>query len=152
MSAMAVAQTGWRWGFGLWRIVRAALNPLQAVGQETSGMFMEKTAKVLSYRLRAYATRLLVLEIGRASIDLYSGRLALSDEDLRAARERDMAATAEPPVPVRIVLIGQVNAGKSSLLNALAQEIRCAVGPLPTTSRAAGTPARTGRPSHRHAR
>jgi hypothetical protein len=33
-------------------------------------------------RLRAYVTRLLVLEIGRASIDLYSGRLALSDEDL----------------------------------------------------------------------
>ena len=40
-------------------------------------------------------------------------------------------------MPVRIVLIGQVNAGKSSLLNALAQEIRCAVGPVPTTSSAA---------------
>ena len=37
---------------------------------------------------------------------------------------------------MRIVLIGQVNAGKSCLLNAFAQEIRCAVGPLPTTSRA----------------
>jgi uncharacterized protein len=131
-----VAQTGWRMGFGLWRVIRAALNPLQAAGQETSGLFMEKTTRVLSYRLRAYATRLLVLEIGRASIDLYSGRLALSDEDLRAARESDMAATADAVVPIRIVLIGQVNAGKSSLLNALAQEIRCAVGPLPTTSNA----------------
>jgi predicted GTPase len=38
---------------------------------------------------------------------------------------------------VRIVLVGQVNAGKSSLLNALAQETRCAVGPVPTTSSAA---------------
>jgi len=37
---------------------------------------------------------------------------------------------------VRIVLVGQVNAGKSSLVNALAQEIRSAVGPLPTTSQA----------------
>ena len=82
---------------------------------------MEKTTRVLSYRLRAYATRLLILEIGRASIDLYSGRLALSDEDLRAARESDMAATADAVVPIRIVLIGQVNAGKSSLLNALAR-------------------------------
>ena len=132
----AVAQTGWRVGYGLWRVVRAALNPLQAAGRETSGVIMEKTTKVLSYRLRAYATRLLVLEIGRASIDLYSGRLALSDDDLRAARERDMASAAEAVVPVRIVLIGQVNAGKSSLLNAMAQEIRCAVGPLPTTSSA----------------
>jgi len=98
---------------------------------------MEKTAKVLSYRLRAHATRLLVLEIGRASIDLYAGRLALSDEEIRAARERDMASIVAPLAPLRIVLIGQVNAGKSSLLNALAQEIRCAVGPLPVTSRAA---------------
>jgi predicted GTPase len=132
-----VAYRGWRVGFGLWRIVRAVLNPLQAAGQETSGMIMEKTASVLSYRLRAYATRMLVLEIGRASIDLYSGRLALSQDELRAARERDMSSAAEPIAPVRIVLIGQVNAGKSSLLNALAQEIRSAVGPLPTTSSAA---------------
>lgn len=132
----AVAQTGWRVGYGLWRVVRAALSPLQAAGRETSGMIMEKTTKVLSYRLRAYATRLLVLEIGRASIDLYSSRLALSDDELRAARERDMASAAEAVAPVRIVLIGQVNAGKSSLLNAMAQEIRCAVGPLPTTSSA----------------
>jgi uncharacterized protein len=133
----AITQTGWRMGFGLWRVIRAALNPLQAVGQETSGMFMEKAAGVLSYRLRAYATRLLVLEIGRASIDLYAGRLALSDDDMRAARERDMARTADAVMPVRIVLIGQVNAGKSSLLNTLAQEIRCAVGPLPATTHAA---------------
>jgi uncharacterized protein len=124
-------------GFGLWRFVRGALNPLQAVGQETSSIFVEKTTKVLSYRLRTYATRLLVLEIGRAAMDLYAGRLGLSDEEVRAARQRDMADTVAPPAPVRIVLIGQVNAGKSSLLNALAKETRCAVGPLPVTSRAA---------------
>jgi predicted GTPase len=100
-------------------------------------MFLDRTLSVLSYRLRAYATRLFVLEVGRASIDLYSGRLALSDDELRAARESDMAATAEPAAPVRIVLIGQVSAGKSSLLNAMAQQIRGAVGPVPTTSRAA---------------
>ena len=47
------AQTGWRVGYGLWRLVRVVLNPLQAAGQETSGMFVERTASVLSYRLRA---------------------------------------------------------------------------------------------------
>jgi predicted GTPase len=133
----AAAETGWRVGFGLWRIVRAVLNPLQAAGQETSGVIVEKTASVLSYRLRAYATRMLVLEVGRAAVDLYSGRLALSEDEVRAARERDAAGLAAPVAPVRIVLIGQVNAGKSTLVNALAQEIRCAVGPVPTTSRAA---------------
>jgi uncharacterized protein len=131
-----LAQTGWRWGFGLWRMVRAAINPLQAVSQETKDMLMEKTARVLSYRLRTYATRLLILEVGRAAIDLYSGRLALSEDELPAARARDMAGAAGPPAPVRIVLIGQVNAGKSSLLNAMAQEIRSAVGPVPITIQA----------------
>ena len=41
----AVAQTGWRMGLGLWRIIRAALNPIQAASQETSGLFMENTTR-----------------------------------------------------------------------------------------------------------
>jgi predicted GTPase len=132
-----LARTGWRIGFGIWRVVRAALNPLQAVGQETSGAFVQNTINVLSYRMRAYATRLLVLEVGRAAIDLYAGRLMLSPDELQAARKRDMADVSGADVPVRILLMGQVNAGKSSLLNALAQEVRGAVGPLPTTANAA---------------
>jgi uncharacterized protein len=132
----AVARKGWRTGFALWRLVRAALNPIQAAGQETSGVLVERAASVLSYRLRAYATRLLVLEVGRVAIDLYSGRLTLSDEEVRTAQGRDEVGAAAPTAPVRIVLIGQINAGKSSLVNALAKETRCAVGPLPTTTRA----------------
>jgi predicted GTPase len=124
-------------GMRLYRLVRAVLNPLQAVGSEAAGMFADKVATVLSYRLRAHATQMFVHKIGRAAIDLYAGRLALTDDELRLAREADATATAEPAAPVRLVLAGQVNAGKSSLVNALAQETRGAVGPLPTTSRAA---------------
>jgi predicted GTPase len=132
-----VARLGWRVGYGLWRVVRAAINPLQAVGQEVSGMVLDQTTGVLSLRVRSYATRLLVLEIGRAAIDLYSGRLKLSDEEIRAAQERDIAsASADLVMPVRILLAGQVSAGKSSLLNALAREVRGAVGPVPTTANA----------------
>ena len=43
-------------------------------------------------------------------------------------------AEADAAGPVRILLVGQVNAGKSSLLNAMAQEVRGAIGPLPTTA------------------
>jgi predicted GTPase len=81
-------------------------------------------------------TKQFVIEVGRAAIDLYSRRLALSEDEIRIARAADMGSTADPVAPVRIVLIGQVNAGKSSLLNAMAREIRCAIGPLPTTSSA----------------
>jgi hypothetical protein len=119
-----IAQTGWQVGFGIWRAIRAALNPVQAASQETSSLFVENATRALSYRLRAYATRLFVLEVGRAAIDLYSGRLRLSDEELRVAQTRDMSLTTEAVVPIRVVLIGQINAGKSSLINALAQETR----------------------------
>jgi uncharacterized protein len=37
-------------------------------------------------------------------------------------------------VPVRVLLVGQVSAGKSSLVNAMAAAVRAAVGPLPTTA------------------
>jgi uncharacterized protein len=127
---------GLRLGYEIWRLARAAINPIQAAGSETSRLFVDKAATVLSYRLRAYATRLFTLEVGRAAIDLYSGRLVLSEDELRGAQERDAADVASSVAPIRIILIGQVNAGKSSLLNALAREIRCAIGPVPTTSRA----------------
>src|SRR5262245_3013971 len=133
-----LARVGWRLGHGLWRLARATINPLQAVGQEISGMALDRAAGVLSLRVRSYATSLLVLEVGRAAIDLYSGRLRLSDEEMRTAQQRDMAgATVDEVVPVRILLAGQVSAGKSSLLNAMAQEVRAAIGPVPTTARAA---------------
>ena len=132
-----IARTGWQAGFALWRIVRGVFNPFQAIGQEASGVLIDKAKSVLSYRLRAHATRMLILEIGRAAIDLYSGRLALSDAEMRAAQEADAIAGEGPMAPVRIVLIGQVNAGKSSLVNALAQETRSSVGPVPTTSKVA---------------
>ena len=53
---------------------------------------------------------------GRAAIDLYAGRLALSDEEMRLARESDAVAPAASAAPVRLILVGQVNAGKSILV------------------------------------
>ena len=132
-----ITQALWRWGYGAWRLVRIPLNPVAAVGQELSRVFSDKTVDAIAFRLRAMITQEFVLAVGRAAIDLYSGRLALSEEDLRAAREQDASIAADPVAPVRIVLVGQVSAGKSSLVNALAQETRSAVGPLPTTARVA---------------
>src|SRR5262245_24942799 len=85
-----VAHLGWKLGYGLWRGIRAVINPLQAVGQEVSGMVFDRTAGILSLRVRSYATRLFVLEVGRAAIDLYSGRLPLSQEEIGHAQQSDM--------------------------------------------------------------
>src|SRR5262249_14518736 len=137
----------WTAGYNPWRVVRL-WNPAAAMGREISRVLDDKHAMVVVNRLRARLTQEFVLEIGRAAIDLYSGRLVLSEEELRLARERDGAPAAAVVAPVRILLFGQVNAGKSSLVNALAQETRCAVGTLPTTARAAEyQPELEGRPA-----
>ena len=125
----------WRAGYPFWRVARAVFNPLSASSQEARDWLTDKVFFTFIDRTRARVTQEFVLSVGRACIDLYSGRLRLSPDELTAAATADSAAQDTPLAPVRIVLAGQVNAGKSSLVNALAQEVRCAAGPLPTTTR-----------------
>jgi len=81
--------------------------------------------------------RLLLQETVQVGIDLYSGKLTVSDEELanyksQAART-DELRTAEPAEPIRIVLIGQTSTGKSSVVNALTDVLQAEVDVLPVT-------------------
>jgi small GTP-binding protein len=120
-----------RLGLSIWRIIRMPLSPATSLIQEVKGIILDKVGSALSYGIRAKATRALVMEVGRAAIDLYSGRLALSDAELDD-REVPHSPTKSPR-PIRVMIMGQVNAGKSSLLNAMAGNVRCAVSSLPTS-------------------
>ena len=114
----------------LWRAVRLGLNPVTAVAQEANRLVFGQATSFLGGNLRAAITRQLILETGRAAIELYSGRLRLSASELaEAARADTGSATAE--APLRLLLVGQANAGKTSLLNALAGTLRGEVGVLP---------------------
>lgn len=126
-----LAQTGYR----LWRLGRVAFDPLTALFREIGGHGDDRSSQVIFDRARAWLTEAFVLEVGRAAIDLYSGRLSLSPDELGEAAAAD-TALPETVAPVRLLLAGQTNAGKSSLVNALAQEVRSAAGALPTTARA----------------
>ena len=42
-----VTQTVWSVGYGLWRVVRAVLNPIAAVGQEVSGCSATRSSSAL---------------------------------------------------------------------------------------------------------
>ena len=108
-----LTQALWRWGHGAWRVARIPLNPIAAVGQEVSRIFGDKTFDALFYRLRATLTQEFVLTLGRAAVDLYSGRLALSEEDLRDARAQrpgngDRAGCTGAPCPGRPGQRGQI--------------------------------------------
>ena len=121
--------------YDLWRIVRL-LNPVAAVTNEARERLTRKLYTGVRDELAARLTRGYVNEVGRAAIDLYGGRLRVSNEMLaghvstQTARDR---ATSEIAEPLRLLIAGQISAGKSSLINALARDVRAAVDVLPAT-------------------
>jgi len=114
------------------RIVRGVVNPVGAAIQESTRALLGKAGTVLALRARAALTELILRECGRAAIDLYSGRLRLSAAELATADGHHRAPSADLVGPVRILLAGQVNAGKSSLFNALAGRVHRFVGVTPS--------------------
>jgi len=80
--------------------------------------------------------------VGYHAIELYSGKLLLTrrfDADALPSLLPDMAKTVVEaqqtiPEPLRLLILGQVKAGKSSLVNALFGEIRAATDVVPTTA------------------
>jgi uncharacterized protein len=135
-AARSVAVGGWT----VWRGVRLVLNPASALLREVEG----RLAGALQDRLGAAVTRDLQLrlmdEAAAAAIDLYSGRLRFTEAELAAARlpdeVRDAAAAGRPEPVLRVMLVGQLGTGKSSLFNALAGEDLAETDAAPTTDRA----------------
>jgi predicted GTPase len=124
--------------YDIWRVVRLA-NPATAAANEAreqlSKAMMEWGRDAISRRL----TEAYVLEVGRAAIDLYGGRLRVSTEAL-AGYVSDQSAADRKGMderraePLRILVAGQTGVGKSSLVNALARKANAATDALPATS------------------
>jgi uncharacterized protein len=113
------------------RLIRLA-KPDNALLAEIKERLVGPVADFVILRLRSEFTALLVRETGRAAIDLYSGRLRLAPHEIQAAAQAENSGAARDLVgPVRILLAGQVNAGKSSLLNAMAGQAQRTVGVTP---------------------
>jgi uncharacterized protein len=134
-TARAAAQGGWM----VWRGVRLLINPAAALLREAERVL----ASGLQDRLGAAVTRdlqaRLLDEAAQAAIDLYSGRLRFTDAELAGVVLPDMrrdALTPDDP-PLRVLLVGQVSAGKSSLVNALAGDDAAETDAAPVTDRAA---------------
>jgi uncharacterized protein len=146
---VTVAQIMWlyRWrsalhlaekGYDLWRIVRL-LNPVTAVTQELRERFTRQIYEAGREHLARRLARTFVREVGRAAIDLYGGNLRVSSEELRshitqASRQDASAMEAREAEPIRILVAGQTGAGKSTLVNALANTVEAAVDVLPATA------------------
>lgn len=113
--------------YDLWRILRF-VNPATAV----AGELREKVSRELLERMRTEFTRRLarayVREVGEAAIDLYSGRLR---PDLAETPTVPPDTSDEALAPLELLVVGQAGVGKSSLVNALAEDVRAAVDVVP---------------------
>jgi uncharacterized protein len=121
--------------YDLWRLVRL-LNPVAAITTEARERLTKKLYAGVRDELAGRLTQGFVKEVGRAAIDLYGGRLRVSGDSLAGhvsqATTRDLGSP-EIAEPLRLLVAGQISAGKSSLINALSREVRAAVDVLPAT-------------------
>jgi predicted GTPase len=127
---------GWRAVIGvaeraydIWRLVRL-INPVTAAAQEAREQITKHLYANVKDQLAKQLARAYVREVGRAAIDLYGGRLRVSQAALvehvsaSTLRDRELLGMAEP---LRVLVAGQAGAGKSSLVNALSKEVRALV-------------------------
>ncbi|MEZ9894231.1 GTPase family protein [Vibrio lentus] len=111
------------------------LNPLKVISDLGREQATSTMTKGVVDDMQYAAKQALLDEVAAVAIDLYSGRFSIEDEALKASdvSEVDEKRFAPELEPVRIVLVGQTSSGKSSLINALKQELVAEVDVLPST-------------------
>jgi hypothetical protein len=117
-----------------WRVVRM-INPVSAVINEVRGQIISNLFDDLSDNLQNNAKKALLQEVSAVCIDLYSGRFSIEESQITKSKTtmQDEQQHAENFEPIRIVVVGQISSGKSSLINALKQNFEAEVDTLPST-------------------
>lgn len=126
----------------VYRVGHALVDPSSLVFREFR---REMSSRIVGYgsdKLQTWLLREYVRKIGFYAIELYSGTALLqsdgdtpltskhSSQDLKAAAKQEKVRTE----PLRVLLLGRANAGKSSLINALFGEVISATDVLPDTT------------------
>ncbi|ULN63088.1 50S ribosome-binding GTPase [Vibrio gigantis] len=111
------------------------LNPLKVISDLGREQATASMTRGVVDDMQYAAKQALLDEVGAVAIDLYSGRFSIEDDALKVSdvSELDEQRFAPELEPVRIVLVGQTSSGKSSLINALKQELVAEVDVLPST-------------------
>jgi uncharacterized protein len=121
------------------KVLQLAFMPQALLRQLLADLLMGQVVQAGSRNVQQWLLREYIRKLGYHAIELYGGLVHLDEgrpleavtpgsaEDLVAAG----AARAEALEPLRIVLLGRANAGKSSLVNALFGELVAATDVLP---------------------
>lgn len=122
--------------YSLVRVARAA-SPLHALVAEVRDHLVGDLFDRVQTNVQRRVVRLWIEEVGRAAIELYSGRLNVDALELAAAAAREGlagAATVTPPGSLRLLVAGRPNAGKSALVRAMLEELGGVVDVRPLTA------------------
>lgn len=114
------------------RIFRLVANPLAALVEEFRGVVRDKAVSAISNAALETTTRIFVQEVGEIAVDLYAGRYRHKREVV-VKQLNENAFSSEALIPIRVLVAGQVNCGKSSLTNALLRVVKSPVSELPST-------------------
>ncbi len=130
-----------RKAYALLRVIRA-VNPLNALLAELRDRVIDELYTDFNSKVRRRIVRLWIEDVGRAAIDLYSGRLRVDTAELAghaaAQAQRDESQQHALPGSLRLLVVGRTKAGKSTAINALLGDLAAGVDVLPLTAGYAG--------------
>lgn len=129
--------------FDVYRAGRMVINPLDALTSEIWRHLRESSFGLARSELHRWLLQAYVSKVGYYAIDLYSGRQPLGQDEPLVSRtpasnadmgEADKTDLVSEEEPLRILVLGRTNAGKSSLINALFGKLATETRVIPDTT------------------
>lgn len=113
--------------FDAYRVGRMVVNPVSGLANELLRSVKERGFSMAKNEIHLWLLRTYIRKVGYYAVDLYSGRAPLNIDDTvipettssnedRKQAEKISAVSEEP---LRVLVLGRSNVGKSSLINAL---------------------------------
>ncbi|PSW21370.1 GTPase [Photobacterium sanctipauli] len=122
--------------YSVYRVFRA-MTPAGLLAEARSQIFGRIFDQV-NDEVQLQLKRVFLQEVISVAIDLYSGRFSATAAELPTSEQykQDEQDKAEVLEPLRVAVVGQVSAGKSSLINAFVGSLVAETSVLPTTDKA----------------
>jgi predicted GTPase len=112
------------------RVGRMLLNPFSGFLNEASAYAQDKVVDLTLPHLKSLLLEMYIEKVAEYAILLYSGRLAATAQVARVSplsaqqsHQAQVLQDSQAQEPLRILVAGQTNAGKSSLINALCEQL-----------------------------